>query len=172
MFLALKAACIAYSLFRVCWCEDKEIQGIGQTLKPTWWQRSPREAIDHQKCIWTSLDWLDPSPNSDQFLLTFQVFGFILSSLLYYNLILWMELGICLPLWAHQGQTIISSFVSGIIHWIMSLIPTSSGDTTVKWLCLHLHFSHGLVNTMSIMFACCNLLVHLALMVWTATYGV
>jgi len=48
----------------------------------------------------------------------------------------------------------------------------SLADMTIERLRLHLRFSHGLVNTMSIMFACCNLLVHLELMVWTATYGV
>ena len=41
----------------------------------------------------------------------------------------------------------------------------SLGDTTIKWLCMNLHFFHSLVSAMNIILGHYNLIILLELMV-------
>jgi len=45
-------------------------------------------------------------------------------------------------------------------------------DTTIKQLCMNLHFFHGLVSAMNIILGHYNLIILLELMVWMATLRV
>jgi len=57
--------------------------------------------------------------------------------------------------------------------WCMGIVLVSgSADMIIKWLCINLHFFHGLVSATNIILGHYNLIILLELMVWMATLRV